>query len=184
LYGIALGARTALRTLDGGPHQVEAPIGYILALAEAGLADMRALIFELRPQALAEEGLVAALRKQLAALQARHGVATHAELGTEPSGALKVKQTLYRIAQEAMQNIARHAQASRVTVRLSETSSALALEIGDDGIGFDPHASFPGHLGLRSMRERISEIGGVLDLTSSPGKGTQVRARAPTGVWR
>jgi signal transduction histidine kinase len=184
LYGIALGARTALRTLDGGPHQVEAPIGYILALAEAGLADMRALIFELRPQALAEEGLVAALRKQLAALQARHGVATHAELGNEPSGALKVKQTLYRIAQEAMQNIARHAQASRVTVRLTETSAALALEIGDDGIGFDPNASFPGHLGLRSMRERISEIGGVLDLTSAPGKGTQVRVRAPTGVWR
>ncbi|MEQ7127793.1 GAF domain-containing protein [Actinopolymorpha sp. B11F2] len=184
LYGIALGARTALRTLDGDPRQVEAPIGYILALAEAGLADMRALIFELRPQALAEEGLVAALRKQLAALQARHGVATHAELGAEPSGALKVKQTLYRIAQEAMQNIARHAQANRVTIRLTETPAALALEIGDDGIGFDPNASFPGHLGLRSMRERITEIGGVLDLTSSPGQGTQVRARAPTGIWR
>jgi signal transduction histidine kinase len=184
LYGIALGARTALRTLDGDPRQVEAPIGYILALAEAGLADMRALIFELRPQALAEEGLVAALRKQLAALQARHGVVTHAELGPEPSGALNVKQTLYRIAQEAMQNIARHAQASRVTVRLTETTAALALEIGDDGIGFDPNASYPGHLGLRSMRERIAEIGGVLDLMSAPGQGTQVRARAPTGIWR
>ena len=183
LYGIALGARTARQALDEAPEQVEQPIGYILQLAEAGLADMRALIFELRPQALAEEGLVAALHKQVAALNARHGIATFADLGDEPSGALQVKQTLYRIAQEALQNIARHAQASRVTVRLSRTSTALALEISDDGTGFDPGASFPGHLGLRSMRERITEIGGVLDLVSAPGEGTRVRARAPVGLW-
>ncbi|HZC26479.1 MAG TPA: GAF domain-containing sensor histidine kinase [Actinopolymorphaceae bacterium] len=190
LYGIALGARTARQALDDGRDlgvsgldehvQIDQPIAYILQLAEAGLADMRALIFELRPQALAEEGLVAALGKQLAALQARHGVRTYADLGREPGAGLKVKQALYRIAQEALQNIARHAQASRVTMRLSGSSTVLALEISDDGTGFDATASFPGHLGLRSMRERIAEIGGVLDLTSAPGKGTQIKVRAPS----
>ncbi len=183
LYGIALGARTAREALVVAPSEVDQPITYILQLAEAGLADMRALIFELRPQALAEEGLVAALHKQLAALQARHGVATHAELGTEPAAALKVKQTLYRIAQEALQNIARHAQAKRVAMRLTSSATTLALEISDDGTGFDPNASFPGHLGLRSMRERITEIGGVLNLVSAPGRGTEIRARAPSGLW-
>jgi signal transduction histidine kinase len=182
LYGIALGARTAREALVYAPERADQPIGYILQLADAGLADMRALIFELRPQALAEEGLVVALHKQLAALQARHGVATHAELGSEPGGALQVKQALYRIAQEALQNIARHAQASRVTMRLDAYPDSLALEISDDGLGFDTGASFPGHLGLRSMRERIAEIGGVLDLSSTPGSGTRIRARAPNAA--
>jgi signal transduction histidine kinase len=182
LYGIALGARTAREALRYAPERADQPIGYILQLADAGLADMRALIFELRPQALAEEGLVVALHKQLAALQARHGVSTHAELGAEPGGALRVKQAFYRIAQEALQNIARHAQASRVTMRLDAFPDALALEISDDGLGFDTGASFPGHLGLRSMRERIAEIGGVLDLSSTPGSGTRIRARAPNAA--
>ncbi|WP_169512956.1 GAF domain-containing sensor histidine kinase [Actinopolymorpha alba] len=177
LYGIALGARTARQVLDYAPEQVDQPIGYILQLAEAGLADMRALIFELRPQALAEEGLVVALHKQLAALHARHGVVTHADLGTEPAAALKVKQAFYRIAQEALQNIARHAHAHHVTMRLDSSAGELVLEISDDGTGFDPSASFPGHLGLRSMRERINEIGGALEIISAPGEGTRVRAR-------
>ena len=183
LYGIALGARTARQTLRHAPEQADQSLGYILSLAEAGLADMRALIFELRPQALAEEGLVVALHKQLAALRARHGLVTEAELGSEPAGTLVVKQTLYRVAQEALQNVARHARASRVALRLSASSTALELEISDDGAGFDPRAEFPGHLGLRSMRERVSEIGGVLNLTSEPGKGTTVRVRVPSGLW-
>lgn len=183
LYGIALGARTARQTLRHAPEQADQSLGYILSLAEAGLADMRALIFELRPQALAEEGLVVALHKQLAALRARHGLATEAELGSEPAGTLAVKQTLYRVAQEALQNVARHARASRVRLRLTASSTALELEISDDGSGFDPRAKFPGHLGLRSMRERVSEIGGVLGLASEPGKGTTVRVRVPSGLW-
>jgi signal transduction histidine kinase len=183
LYGIALGARTARQTLRRAPEQADQSLTYILSLAETGLADMRALIFELRPQALAEEGLVVALHKQLAALRARHGLVTEAELGSEPAGTLAVKQTLYRVAQEALQNVARHARARRVTVRLSASSTALELEISDDGSGFDPRAEFPGHLGLRSMRERVSEIGGVLNLTSEPGKGTTVRVRVPSGLW-
>nr|WP_238345323.1 histidine kinase [Actinopolymorpha cephalotaxi] len=183
LYGIALGARTARESIGQEPERIDQPLAYVLQLAEAGLADMRALIFELRPQALAEEGLVAALGKQLAAFRVRHGVRTRAVLGNEPAGAFKVKQTLYRIAQEALQNAAKHADAKNVLVRLDASPTALTLEVADDGVGFDPGASYPGHLGLRSMRERIAELGGTLEIHSAPGEGTRIVARAPTGLW-
>ncbi|SDS53034.1 GAF domain-containing protein [Actinopolymorpha singaporensis] len=183
LYGIALGARTARESIGQAPDRIDQPLAYVLQLAEAALADMRALIFELRPQALAEEGLVAALGKQLAAFRVRHGVRTRAVLGNEPAGAFKVKQTLYRIAQEALQNAAKHAQAHNVLVRLDASPTALTLEVADDGVGFDPGASYPGHLGLRSMRERVGELGGTLEIHSAPGKGTRIVARAPTGLW-
>ena len=186
LYGIALGARTARESIgkdSADAERIDQPLAYVLQLAEAGLADMRALIFELRPQALAEEGLVAALGKQLAAFRVRHGVQTRAVLGNEPAGAFKVKQTLYRIAQEALQNAAKHAEAKNVLVRLDASPTALTLEVADDGVGFDPGASYPGHLGLRSMRERVSELGGTLEIHSAPGEGTRIVARAPTGLW-
>jgi signal transduction histidine kinase len=182
LYGIALGARTARQVLAWAPEQVGQPIDYILHMAETGLAEVRALIFELQPEALAEEGLIAAVTKQLAALQSRHGVAAHAELGPEPEAGMEVKRVLYRVTQEALQNAAWHAHADTVTVRLDTTPTELVLEISDDGVGFDPGGSFPGHLGLRSMRERVAEIGGTLDITSSPGGGTMVTARGPLGA--
>ena len=95
------------------------PLDYVLSLAEAGLAEMRALIFELRPESLETEGLVAALEKQAAALRARHGIAVDAELCDEPDVPLEVKEALYRIAQEALHNTVKHARASRVDLRLT-----------------------------------------------------------------
>lgn len=179
LYSIGLGARTARQALDRAPQEAYEPIDYILQLTETSLAEMRALIFELRPRALAEEGLVAALIKQTAALRTGYDVITHHQLGREPSVGLDVKVALYRVAQEAMQNIARHAHARNVTVRLAESPTELVLEITDDGVGFDPAQPFPGHLGLASMRKRIADVGGVLEIASTPGQGTRVVARAP-----
>lgn len=181
LYSIGLGARTARELLDRDPGLAAEPIDYVLQLAEIGLVEMREIIFELRPEGLAEEGLVAALDKQIAALVRRHGVTTHAELGSEPAAATDVKWALYRVAREALQNVARHARAAHVTVRLDDTPADLVLEISDDGVGFDHSASFPGHLGLASMRERITDVGGDLDIGSAPGEGTRIRARVPTG---
>jgi signal transduction histidine kinase len=179
LYSIGLGARTVGELLDRDPAQAHQPVDYILQLAEAGLAELRALIFELRPEGLAEEGLVAALDKQIAAVGVRHGLDTLAVLGPEPPVSLDIKRSLYRIALEVLQNVVRHAHAGRVTARMELGAADLVLEIGDDGVGFDPGASFPGHLGLASMRERIGAIGGELDISSAPGAGTRVRARAP-----
>ena len=92
---------------------------------------------------------------------------------------MDVKQALYRIAREALWNIARHAQAGHITARLERATDDLTLEIIDDGVGFDATASFPGHLGLTSMREWIADAGGELDIISTPGRGTRIRARAP-----
>ena len=180
LYGIALGARTARTLLDRAPSQVAEPLDYVLQLAEAGLAEMRALIFELRPESLATEGLVAALTKQADALRARHRIAVVATLCDEPDVPLELKEPLYRVAQEALHNTVKHARAGRVELRLACGDDAISLEVGDDGVGFDPGGAFPGHLGLRSMRERVAALGGSFEVDSAPGRGTRVRARVPT----
>ena len=181
LYGIALGARTARSMIDrpGGQRDLAAPLDYVLSLADAGLVEMRALIFELRPESLEAEGLIAALNKQAEALRARDQIDVQTEFCEEPSISLNKKESLYRVAQEAMHNTTKHARASRVTLKLAIDDSLLALEIADNGIGFDPSQEFPGHLGLRSMRERIEGLGGHLSIDSELQKGTRVRAAIP-----
>jgi signal transduction histidine kinase len=153
LYGIALGAKTARTLLDKDPNQIAGPLDYVLSLAEAGLAEMRALIFELRPESLENEGLIAALEKQAAALRARHEHPVRVTIRCEePEVPLKVKEALYRVAQEALHNTVKHARASNVEIHLECGADGITLEISDDGAGFDPSSDFPGHLGLKSMR--------------------------------
>ena len=166
LYGIGLGAQTALDLLNKEPAAAAEPLRYVQRLAEAGLAEMRALIFELRPESLEKEGLVAALRRQAALLRARYEIEVVENLGEEPDLTARAKESLFRIVQEAMQNIAKHSRATHVNIQLESTDSTVWLEIVDDGVGFDAAREFPGHLGLQSMRERASTIGGKLEVTS------------------
>ena len=133
------------------------------------------MIFALRPESLEKEGLVAALRKQAAALGARYQIAVVESLCAEPAIPLHVKQDLLRIAQEAMSNIAKHSRAGRVEVSLDSTPGFVAMTIADDGIGFDAGGEFPGHLGLQSIRERARDLGGDMELSTAPGRGTQIR---------
>jgi len=176
LYGIALGTRTARTLLGRDPAQAAEPLDYIASLAEAGLAEMRALIFELRPESLQIEGLAAALAKQAEAARARHQLQVTTDFCPEPEASLAVKEALYRVAQEALHNVAKHAQATQVELRLAVEDGRLTLTIRDDGQGFDPTGDFPGHLGLRSMRERLEAVGGEFHLHSAPGQGTMIRA--------
>ena len=76
----------------------------------------------------------------------------------------------------------RHARAAKVRISLARNSGSTTVEIRDDGLGFDAGADFPGHLGLRSMRERAARLGGTLEVSSAPGAGTTVRARIPSGA--
>lgn len=180
LFSIGLGARTVRTLLDRGDMtRAETSAEYILNLADMGMAEMRALLFELRPESLEQEGLVAAIAKQVDALRARHGIEVEADLRDEPNASLEAKEALYRIAQEAMHNTVKHAGASRIEVRLDRDLDGLILEVRDNGRGFDPSGSFPGHLGLRSMRERVARVGGVLDLRSAPQHGTTIRVQVP-----
>jgi len=186
LYGMALGARTARTLLDRDPAagadlkaSLATPLDYVLSLAEAALAEMRALIFELRPESLATEGLVAALDKRAASLRARHGLAVETDLGDEPEAPLAVKEAAYRIVQEALHNVVKHAGAGRAEIRLTAEDGLLLVAVVDDGVGFDPGADYPGHLGLRSMRERAAALGGTIAIESGAGAGTRVRVAIP-----
>jgi PAS domain S-box-containing protein len=179
LYGIGLGARTARTLLEQSPEKAIPPMDYVLQLAEAGLTEMRALIFELRPETLETEGLVAALEKQAASLHARHRLTVTSTFCEEPGVSLPVKEAIYRIVQEALHNTVKHARATSVTLSLECDDREIRFEIGDNGVGFDPTASFPGHLGLRSMKERTASLGGTLTMTSAAGAGTRISGRIP-----
>jgi len=183
LYGISLWAHTVREALESSEHeQAEAAIEDVLTLAEAGLAEMHALIFELRPESLEMEGLMAALTKQVAVLRARYKLTVEADLVDEPDLSLEKKEALYRIAQEALHNIVKHARATNVVLRLARQERGVFLEVCDNGKGFDPTGPFPGHLGVRSMRERVTKIGGTLTIESAPGQGTCIHVQVPLGV--
>jgi signal transduction histidine kinase len=179
LYGIALGARTAQLRLESESEKLAEPLGYILSLAEAGLSEMRALIFELRPESLQNEGLVVAIAKQADALRARYKLEVMTALSSEPDISLDWKEVLYRVTQEALQNIAKHSHAMKVDIRLHQNDSCLVLEIHDNGKGFDPGREYPGHLGLQSMQERVAQIGGDFAVVSQPGTGTTIFVSLP-----
>jgi signal transduction histidine kinase len=183
LYGIGLGTRTAQALLARGPvpaplqEALAEPLAYVLSLADAGLVEMRALIFELRPDSLEKEGLVAALSKQAAALRARHKLEVRTDFCPEPALPFEVKEALYRIAQEALNNVVKHAQASQVMLQLQDRKGEIVLQVRDDGVGFDPDDAYLGHLGLHSMRERAAQLGSTLEIKSAPGQGTVVTVR-------
>ena len=148
----------------------------MIQLTRGAMAEMRALIFELRPGALGEEGLVAALSKQAAALSAREEVAITVD-GPEQRLDLDAatEEHLYRIVSEALHNVVKHARAGRATVTLADQVGGLRVEVSDDGVGFDPQLGHPGHLGLSTMAERCALIGAELTLASVPGEGTTSR---------
>ncbi len=141
---------------------------------------MRALIFELRPGALEEEGLAQALVKQATALTAREQVPIRVQAPAEripiPADS---EEHLYRLALEAMHNALKHAEATRIDVSLQATDDGLLLEVVDDGRGFDPSVSRPGHLGMGTMRDRAHAAGAQLEVISSPGKGGRIRVLLP-----
>jgi signal transduction histidine kinase len=152
-------------------------------LTEAALAEMRALIFELRPGALKEEGLAAALRKHAAAVSAREGVAirVHAPGDRIPINTA-VEEHLYRCAQEALHNVIKHARAAHAVVSVwIDSDGRLVIEVEDDGQGFEPSAIPAGHLGLRTMGDRVEQIGGALTIMSAPGDGTRIRITLSAG---
>jgi signal transduction histidine kinase len=143
---------------------------------------MRALIFELRPEALREEGLAAAIRKQAEGVSARTEIAVEVRLPKRPIPLPgDVEEQVYRLVQEALANIAKHSRARHAVVQLRRRRSGqeLGVEVTDDGVGFDPSAPQPGHLGLRTMAQRMEQLGGSLLVDTGPGRGTRITATIP-----
>lgn len=180
IYGIVLASRTLEKLADPNDSRVAAPLQHILSLSDAAMAEIRALIFELRPESLEREGVLAALSKQADAVRARYGLTVHVSLvRAEPAIPLAVKEAIYRIAQEAMHNVVKHAHARQVWLSLSGKSEAFVLEIRDDGVGFDVNRAWAGQMGLGTMRERAQSVGGTLEVESRPQQGALIRAIIP-----
>jgi signal transduction histidine kinase len=182
IYGIVLASRTLEKLADGKDTRMAAPLQHILSLSDAAMAEIRALIFELRPESLEREGILAALNKQADAIRARYGLAVEINLcQTEPAVPLAVKESVYRIAQEAMHNVVKHAHARHLWLNLvcNHETGVGRLEIRDDGVGFDVNKACPSQMGLGTMRERAQSVGGRLEIESDPAGGTTVRAIIP-----
>jgi len=181
LYGVTLYADAATRLLDAGDiATAEGHMEQLRETARDALAEMRLLIFELRPPALAKVGLVATLQARLEAVEGRTGLTTTLEADPDLRTRAEIEEALYRVAQEALNNVLKHARASNVWVIVTETDRVVTLEISDDGEGFDPRSgAAQGGLGLRSMRERIARLGGEMHIESSEGAGTRVHAEVP-----
>ena len=181
-------ALTSLLLYAKALEQGDAPPAVREALAELreevarSLEGVRRLARELRPSALDDLGLVAALEWYAQEFARRTGLAVRFEPACGGDRLPpQVELVLYRIAQEALTNAAKHAQAHHVEVWLVREPGAVSLTVRDDGRGFDPSriSSTGGGMGLFSMRERAELAGGTLTLTSAPGKGTTVEARVP-----
>jgi signal transduction histidine kinase len=179
LYGVTLFADAATRLLKSG--QVGSAVEDLVKLrrtAKDALAEMRLLIFELRPPILDQEGLAAALALRLEAVEGRAGLETQLLLDGEGDLSPDVQEGFYRIALEALNNILKHAEATCVTISLILDSNGALFTIVDDGIGFDLETTQErGGFGLLGITERAEQLGGRLTIKSEPGMGTTVQVQ-------
>jgi signal transduction histidine kinase len=140
---------------------------------------MRALIFALRPGSLEKDGLGQALRTYAAAVEQRSGLRITVAHGLEDRLPATVEDALYRIAQEALHNVVKHASARHVDISVARDGETVRLSVADDGSGFDESRVPSGHLGVAGMRARVGLVGGTLELRSEPGQGTSIEVRIP-----
>ena len=174
-------SRIVRRTAAPGHEDLHRIAVDLVALLQETIDSARSISEQLRPASLDLHGLPEALRQAAERFGARHGLAVDVQVdaGTQaPSGAAAVQ--VYRIAQEALTNVARHARATRVALRIRSDGAAFELRVRDDGCGLDDAPRRPGAIGLFSMSERAREIGGQLSVTRRPEGGTEVLLRTPT----
>lgn len=148
--------------------------------AQQALKEMRLLIYELRPLALQQDGLVGAIRQRLEAVERRVGIETQLSVETPLELTAAVEVDLYRIVQESLNNVLKHSAATQVFVKIWAEEGSLYLQISDNGRGVDLSAP-PSHggIGMHSIRERVIKLGGSLQISSEPGKGLTLTATIP-----
>jgi signal transduction histidine kinase/ligand-binding sensor protein len=182
LYSVNLYADAArLALANQQPHIAAEHLRELRNVVREAMFDMRLLIYERRPLTLEKEGLAAALRARVAAVEERAGLPATIIVEGERRLPLALEEEIYRIAQEGLTNIVKHAHSHHLSIRLRYDENAVHLELEDDGIGFDPEsAKQNGGLGLRGMEERVRQLGGQLQIASAPGQGTRVQVTIPT----
>jgi signal transduction histidine kinase len=184
LFSLRLTADAAATLVDRAPGRAVAEVRRVRDLAGEVLAELRSVIFALRPAELEDAGLVATLGKHVEILDRVHDAALRWTADSVPPLPAEAEDVVFRVAQEALRNALQHSGAGRVEVSLRVARSDgldLVLEVADDGRGFDVPAALRGsrRLGLASMRERAASVGGQATITSAPGAGATVRLALP-----
>jgi signal transduction histidine kinase len=185
LFATTLHLRTAERALArdaiGPTERVQKELDQAGQLTRAALAEMRAAIFELRPNGMAEEGLLAALAKHAGAISAREEltIAVHGPEERLPL-APEAEDQLYALVREALANTVKHANATAVAIDVTAIDHVVSIDVRDDGCGFTPADAGARTFGLQSMHSRAIQLGGRLTITSAPNRGTAVRVEIPT----
>ncbi len=179
LFSMTLVSRSVEMLLDRDAAAARTQLSQLRELQREALAEMRALIFELRPGNLEQDGLTRALRTHTAAIQGRIGLPVVVDSTLQERLPLAVEEVLYRIAQEALHNVIKHAGARQVRLEVGRTGSGVRLHIQDDGNGFNPARVPDGHLGLAGMRARADKIGARFTCRSEPGEGTSIEVLVP-----
>lgn len=174
IFSMTLTTQSASMLLNQNPAQVGPQLEHLNQLAQSALSELQELVSRLNPESSEPQSLPAALRQHLAERHLPEGLKTSLEVLSEAPLPPGETRGLFRIVQEALNNIVKHAHASQAVIRL-HLSTPQWIEISDDGQGFDPAQSGAGTgMGLMGMRERAAEIGWILQLTSSPGAGTRI----------
>jgi signal transduction histidine kinase len=173
-------ARLRSRIAGAGPEALER-LAHLGQTLDSGIALKRRIIEDLRPSALSNLGLVAALDILTREHATNSGVAVKARLAEVPLDPA-AELTVYRLVQEALTNASKHARARSIDVRLALEGGQVHVDVDDDGAGFDPAGATPGSHGLTGMRHRVEALGGDLAIDSAPGRGTRIRARLPVAA--
>lgn len=189
LFVVQTAAATVQARLDGDADGARRAVDQVRTAARDAMTELEAMLEQLQAAPLANAGLVASIRKQCEALGLRTGARVQFELGAlPPDPALDpgARQAVFRVAQEALANVARHARARTVAVRLDTNGFELVLTVRDDGAGFEPGGPARG-MGMANIAARASEIGGSLEVASAPNRGTAIRFtvpfEAPPSLW-
>jgi len=176
LYGISLYAQAAAGKISS--NQIDQARQYLEDIqntAQESLADMRLLIYELRPPILDREGLISALQSRLISVEDRAGIKSSIKNNLTNRLSPDIEEGLYQIAREALNNTIKHAHAKNVLINIQQGPSIISMQISDDGTGFDPETAIrEGCLGLSAIQERARSQGWQFHIESSPGNGTRI----------
>ena len=182
LFSMTLVTRSLELLLDRDPAAALERVADLRTLQRDALAEMRALVFELRPDSLTRDGLAVALRTHAAAVGARAGISVAVDASAVGRLPMPIEETLFRIAQESLHNVIKHAAAEHAWITVTASDARCFLVTADDGRGFDPAAVPPGHLGLTGMATRADRLGGSLSVDSRRGGGTRISVELPLAV--
>jgi len=181
LFSASIIAEVLPRLWEKNPAEARRRLEEVRQLTKGALAEMRTLLFELRPAALADAELSHLMRQLAESITGRARIPVSVEMEGDYNPPTEAKIALYRIAQEALNNVAKHSEATEARISLAARDGRVTLVVSDNGQGFDMESAHPDSLGLNIMRERAAGIGARLAVRSSPGCGTEVSVEWQSG---